>query len=810
MSSSDLRFSLRNLAKHPAFTAIAVLTLALGIGTTAAVFSLVQSILLTPPPYRHPNQIALIVPARADGAPVGNAHGWAAEQWMDWQQHATSFEKIAAYSWTFNFLVLRDGSQSLQGMIVSRDYFRLLGLRPLIGRTFSDSETAFPSKPVIILGFNIWKQKFAGDPAILGKKIRISRQDTPLQVIGVMPPDLRFLPSPTTAQEPNYNPNATVDFWIPGAPDPKNSKRAVLNIVARLKNGVDARHAQQELAVMVQREAQQERSYTGIVPRVDPLVAELNRDGDRILWPLFGAAALVLLIACGNAGSLMLVRGIQRQQEYSVRSALGVGRLNLIWQASLENLLIALGGGVLGVALAIGLTNLLKIIGVHAIPRLDSVSTGWPILLCGLAAALISAALAGFVPAFRASKVNAADVLKSAGPKSSAGRAEKRFLRIVAIAQTALTLALLVGAGLLVKTMRNLSDVHTGYDISHILTMSVTAVQGNWNDFHRRALERVSALPDVQYAAFAWGVPLTGNNWPDAVEIEGQPPVSRPSELPSLPLRSVTENYFKLIGIPLLDGRPFRSSDTDKNPPVAIVNRALADRYFPHQNAIGKKLWLSGRDHPANRIIGIVENSRTDDLTEKPQPEIYLSFWQAGPFSKHLVIRTSADPRIIASTVQHELRVIDPTVAVEQVKTMGEIRTESVASRTFATQLLTGFSLMGGVLTLIGIYGVLSLSVASRRRELAIRTALGAKRRDIRTLVIAEGFRLIGGGIILGLASALVLSRVLRTFLFQVAPDDPTVLLIASVSFAIVSLLACWVPSRRAAGVDPAEALRYE
>lgn len=806
----DLRFSLRSLLKQPAFTLIAVLTLGLGIGSTSAIFNLIQGILLTPPPYRHPEQVVLISPRRSDGKRVGDSRGWPAEQWLDWQHHSTSFETIAAYSWSFNFLVLRDGSELLRGMAVSRDYFRLLGLRPLMGRTFSASETAFPPKPVIILGFNVWQQKFGGDRTIIGKTIRISRRDTPPQVIGVMPPGIRFLPSPTTAREPNYNPNATVDFWIPSAPDPKRLKDAGWNVAARLKDGVTPAQAQSELAVVAHQEAEQTLDYTGIVPHVEPLSTELNRDGNQILWPLLGAAALVLLIACGNTGSLMLVRGIQRQQEYSIRSALGIGRLSLIWQASLENLIVALAGGVLGVGLAFGLTKVLKTIGTHAIPRLDAASAEWPILLCGLAAALFSAALAGLVPAFRASQINASEVLKSADPKSSTGKAEKKFLRAVAIAQTALTLALLVGAGLLVKTMKNLSEVNAGYDVSHILTMNVTAVQGNWTDFHHRALDRVSALPGVQYAAFAWGVPLTGNNWPDAVEIEGQPLVNKQSDRLSLPLRSVTEDYFKLMEMPILDGRAFRATDADKSPQVAIVNRALADQYFPNQNAIGKKLWLSGRDQPSNQIIGIVENGRTDDLAEAPQPEIYLSFWQAGPFSKHLVLRTSGDPETIASTVQRELHAIEPTVAVEQVKTMKEIRGESVAPRSFATQLLTGFSLMGSILTLIGIYGVLSLSVATRRREIAIRAAVGAERRDIRNLIFTEGFRLIGGGLILGIAFAFVLSHVLRTFLFRVGPDDPATLLTACVSFAAVALLACWVPSRRAASVEPAEALRYE
>jgi putative ABC transport system permease protein len=358
--------------------------------------------------------------------------------------------------------------------------------------------------------------------------------------------------------------------------------------------------------------------------------------------------------------------------------------------------------------------------------------------------------------------------------------------------------------------MNNLSNVNLGYQTSHILTMSVTAVQGNLDEFHRRALERVSALPGVKDAAFAWGIPLTGNNWPDPVEVEGQPLVSKESDRVTFPLRSVTSDYFRLMGMTMLDGRGFRPTDSGKSVTVAIVNQALADRYFPHQNAMGKKLWLSGRQQPATQIIGLVANSRTNDLAEKPQPEIYLSFWQAGAFSKHLVISTAANPQAVASSVLRELRSVDPTVAVENVKTLDEIRDDSLAPRTFATQLLTGFSLVGSVLTLIGIYGVLSLSVASRRRELAIRSAVGAERRDIRNLVLGEGFRLIASGMTAGVVAAYALSHILKSFLFRVEPTDTTTLLSVGILFAAVALLACWVPSRRAATTDPAEALRYE
>jgi putative ABC transport system permease protein len=404
------------------------------------------------------------------------------------------------------------------------------------------------------------------------------------------------------------------------------------------------------------------------------------------------------------------------------------------------------------------------------------------------------------------------EVLKNAGPKGTAGLGERRLLRGVTMAQTALTLALLVGAGLLIRTMINIAKVPPGYNTGHILTMSVTEVRSysEWASFHRHALERVSAIPGVQYAAFAWGVPLTGNNWPATLEIEGQPPATKESEKTALPMRAVTEDYFKLMGVGMLLGREFRSTDEGREATVAIVNQAFADRYFPHADAIGRKIWMQGRDKPAMEIVGEVSNGRTDDLTQKASPEIYLSLWQATAFSKHLVIRTAADPRAVLLAVERELRAVDPTAAIENPKTLEQIRDDSLASRTFAMQLLVGFSVVGSVLTLVGIYGVLSLSVASRRRELAIRSAVGAEQKDIRNLIFGEGFRLIASGVLAGVALAILLSRVLRTFLFEVQPSDPTTLLIVGALFVGVALLACWVPVRRAAKVDPLEALRYE
>jgi putative ABC transport system permease protein len=402
-------------------------------------------------------------------------------------------------------------------------------------------------------------------------------------------------------------------------------------------------------------------------------------------------------------------------------------------------------------------------------------------------------------------------VLKSAGPNSSANTGHRNLIRGVTVAQTALTLALLVGAGLLIRTMVKLSEVKSGYETSRIVTMSVATMQNDWAAFHRLALQRVSALPGVEGAAFAWGVPLTGNDWQAIPVIEGQPVPAKLSDRTIFPVRAVTPGYFSLMHMSLLSGRDFRDTDTRDNPGVSIVNQAFVDRYFPGTSVLGRKLWWQdpGKE-PSTEIIGVIENSRTDDLTRPAEPEIYSSLWQNSAFTKHLVVRSKGDPRSIMASIRGQLLGIDATVGVDKVQTMDQIRDNSLASRTFAMQLLAGFAVIASVLTLVGIYGVLSLSVANRRREIAIRAAVGAGRSQIRGLVFGEGVRLVGAGIIGGIVIALFLSRALRAFLYEVTPTDPATLVIAVTLFAAVAMAACWVPMRRAERVAPVEILRQE
>jgi putative ABC transport system permease protein len=804
----DVRFAIRQLPKNPAFAAIAVVTLGLGIGAAAAMFGLVQGALLSSPPYEDPGRLVLISPARTDGLPY--SRGATVGQWISWRQ-TRSIERSAVYRWTFNFLVLPDGSQSMGGMVVTPSYFRVLGLRPILGREFSDAELARPKVPpsAIILGYDLWQRRFNGDPNIVGRTIRMSRMPAPIPVVGVMPRGIRFLPDPGAAAEPNYDLNAYVDFWFGAAPDESRPVSGVGNVVARLNRGATVADAQAEITAASAGLAQSDTALQGITAVVASVQDVLNRDGRRLLVPLFGSVALLFFIACGNVAGLLLTRGLQRHSEYAVRSALGAGRRRLFRQALTESLVLALAGAALGAALATGIIALLKAIAGQAVPRADAVHVGWPVFAFGFLAALIAAGAAGLLPALRVSLPDRLQDLN--GSRTTASRGERRLLRAVATLQIILTVALLSGAALLIRTARNLDRMEPGYTTENILAMTVTTMDRQRStEFHRLALERAVSVPGVTRAAFAWGVPLTGNKWPGEVEFPGQPGSSKLADRVSLPLRSVTQDYFDVMGMRIAEGRSFRDSDGPDAPRVAIVNATLARRYYTGRTAVGAHFQFAGSADKPLEIVGVLADTRTENLSDPAEPEIYLPFWQSGAFSKHLVIRATGDPTTLAARVRSELRTIDPTCAVERITTMAEIRRESVASRTFAMRLLVGFAVVATTLALVGLYGVLSLSVSSRVKEIAVRKAVGAQHHQIVRLVLGEGSKLIAGGLVFGAFGAVLVGRLLRTLLFDVTPADPRAVASATIAFAAVALAACLLPAYRASRVDLMESLRQE
>jgi putative ABC transport system permease protein len=802
-----LRQGARRLMRDSGFALLAVLMLSVGIAATTAIFTLITGVLLTPPPYENPDELVFMSTARADNRDEAGLFNWPEEVWDEWLADAESFDSMAGYRWVFSFLVSNDGSEALEGMMVSEGYFSVVGIEPEIGRAFVDSDSDGTENPAIILGHDLWVREFDSDPGIIGETVQLSRQP-PATVVGIMPAGVRFLPSPSVAAEPNYDLYEKVDYWLP---IPRQAREnPAWNVIARLEPGVTIGEAEAEVAVVIAQHAEEVPAVEGLAARLDPLNGVLNGDAERLLLPLLAAAGLVLLIACGNATALLLIRGLQRQHEYGLRMAIGSGRRRMFGLVIAESVVLAVLSAAAGIVIALALVRLFTAASGDAVPRVEDVAFGWPIVVFGLAAALTGCLVAGLVPAVRAARLNPVDALRLGGPKNSDNQAQRRLLGAVVVGQTALTLALLVGAGLMIRTMVNLDVLKPGYDTRNLLTMSVTAVDGDLQDFHERALERVAALPGVEGAAFAWGVPLTGNAWPTQLEIEGYAPPDPTDAVVSLPLRSITSGYFDMLNQPVIVGRDFRVDDRGGAPPVAIVNEAFVDRYFGGGNAIGKNLRRSGSDAPPFSIIGVIGNSRTNDLTAAATPEVYLSFWQAGAFSKHLVVRSAAPPDVIAGGVQAALRDIAPTVAVENIKTLDEIRGESLASRTFAMELLIGFAVIGCVLTLGGVYSVLSLSVAARRREIAIRSAVGAERGRILNLVIRQGLRLLVIGAVAGVVVAIAASRVLQTWLFGVEAFDPLTLLGATCLFIALGLIACWAPAYRASTIEPVEALRAQ
>jgi putative ABC transport system permease protein len=535
----------------------------------------------------------------------------------------------------------------------------------------------------------------------------------------------------------------------------------------------------------------------------------LNRDGRRLLVPLFGSVTLLFFIACFNVAGLLLTRGLQRHPEYAMRSVLGAGRWRLFRQTLTESLVVATAGAALGGALATGIVTLLKAIAGQAVPRTDAVHIGWPVFAFGFFAAILAAGVAGLLPAARASHPDR--FLSLNGARTTTSRHERRLLGAVSTLQIVLTVALLAGAALLVRTARNLDRMQPGYDTENILAMTVTTMERQKSaEFHRLALERVSSVPGVTRAAFAWGVPLTGNKWPGDVEFSGQARSSKLVDRVTVPLRSITEDYFEVMGMTIVEGRAFRDTDGPEAPRVAIVNATLAKRYYADRNPIGAHFQFAGGGDKPVEIVGVVADTRTEDLSQGAEAEVYLPFWQSGAFSKHLVVRASGDPAALANLVRRQLRAIDPTAAVERVTTMGEIRRESVAARTFAMRLLIGFAIVATVLAVVGLYGVLSLSVNSRIKEIAVRKAVGAQRHQIVQLVVAEGSKLIGAGLLLGAMLAVLIGRLLQTLLFDVRPADPVALAVAAVAFGLVAVTACFLPAFRASRVDLMQSLRQD
>jgi putative ABC transport system permease protein len=797
----DVRYALRGLRRWPGFTLLSVLLLAVGTGATTALVSVVTGVLMTPPPYEDPARLVLLTPARADGQPYRGP--CTARQCTEWGA-ASSFERTAAYFWIFDYLVLGDGSRSLEGLAVSPEYFEVIGRRPVLGRAFTTAETSAQTHPVVLISDALWRRQFKADPRIVGTAVTLSRHRT-LTIVGVMPPGIRFLPAPLSEASPGYDVNAGVDFWVPQAIRGFPPDAPIWNAVARLRPGVSLETARAEVVAIAARQAGTTPTLRGMTASVEPLPAVLNQGPAQLLVPLLGAALCVLVIACANAGALQLARALRRDRELAVHAALGASPARLVRRALAEHAVVGVLGGVLGSLLAYATLRMLVAAHAASIPRLDAVAIDGRLLAWSVGLGLLTGLAAGLPSAVRIRGGNRRSALERGGPSARVAGGSWRTLQILTGAQIALTLALLLPAGLLVRSLHNAAGVAPGYETEQMLTMMVTDVRHDWQAFHRRALERVEQVPGVSGAAFGWGLPLTNTGASTGVRVTASAgtPVT-------VPVRAVTASFFDVLGMRIVTGRPFRDTDDADARPVAIVTASLADRLFPGVDPVGRMIDVPGWEGTQREIIGVLADVRAQSLTQPTGPEVYLPLLQATAFTKHLVVRTRVDPMTLAPAVQGALRAVDPTVAIESVKTFAQIRTETMTSHRLARNVMTAFGALACLLAAAGVNGSLAWAVAQRRREFAIRAALGADRRRVLAVVVRDVTAPLLGGATLGVGLAMALSHALRSWLFGVESHDPATLAAAGVVLLLLTLAASWLPARAALGVEPSTILRAD
>ena len=819
----DIRYGTRTLLRQPGFAFVAVLTLALGIGANTAIFSVVNAVLLRPLPYSHPDRLALINTTNL--ARGMTDIGTSLPDFRAWQSRNQSFDKIAAFSSdSFNISGTTE-PERVPGVQASVDLFTVLGVMPARGRVFTAEEETFGRHHVVILSENLWQRRFGRDPGIIGQTIMLNGE--PYTIIGVMPRSFQF-------------PDPTVTLWTPLAiaDGSENSTRGNywLSVVGRLKPEVSPAQAQAELDGIFRQLEQEGTIFIGFGTQVLPLHEATVGGVKTALSVLLAAVVLVLLIACANVANLLLARAAARQREIAVRTALGAGRGRLIRQLLTESLLLGLGGGALGLFLAIWGVDVLIRLGPN-LPRLGEVTIDRTVLFFTFALAILTSVVFGLVPALQSSKTDLNETLKESG-RGSIG-SKSRFLgSSLVIAEVALSFVLLIGAGLLINSLLRLQRVNPGFRTDHVLTLRVSLPEAKYSKnrpelttgFFHQLIDRVKALPGVESASMTSAMPLTNSGGVKLFTIEDWPAPKSLDEVPNVQYRQVSPDYFTTLSIPVVEGRGFSEHDTPLTLPVAIVNETMARRFFADSDPIGKKLYLGPPEElvPAGilppgfrflhfTIVGVVGDVRHDGLSQPLVAEIYTLHEQelAAKFAyplatMSLAVRTRTEPTSLVGAIRREVLGLDPEQPIDAVATMDELLSTSLSQARFSTLLLAIFAGVALVLAAVGIYGVMAYTVAQRTHEIGIRMALGAQASNVLALVIRQGLLLALVGTIIGLGGALGLTRVMTSLLYEVSPTDPLTFATDAVILIGVSLLACFIPARRAMKVDPLVALRYE
>jgi putative ABC transport system permease protein len=800
----DLAYALRRLRQAPGFTAVAVATLALGIGANGAIFSVVNAVLLRPLPFAEPERLV-----RLSQTWKGEASVYSPQNFLDVEAAARSFESLAVYDTSGVTLTGRGRAASLLGTQVSATFFDVLRVQPAYGRAFEKAENEPGKTKVVILGHRLWRERFAADPAIVGQAVQLDRE--PFTVVGIAPAGFAF---PEGA-----------DLWTPLEYDARfrSSSRGAwyLGAIGRLRPEATVAQAREEVATIHARLARQypdaDEGVGGTVASLQEAMVGASR---RALLVLLGAVGLVLLIACVNVANLLLARVAARESELAVRTALGAGRARLMRQLLTESLVLSFLGGAAGILLAAFSLDALLALQPQGVPRLAEVRVDRAVVGFGAALSLVTGLLFGVFPALQTTARPTAESLREGSRGILAGRSQRMRSGLV-IGQVALAMMLLAGAGLLLRSFQQLRRVDPGFRSDNVLTFRLTLPDGAYKDedgtrvsFYDRLIGGLSALPGVRSAGAVMRAPLTGANFNLSFKVEGRPPLP-PAQQPSMQIRVATADYFRTMGIPVQRGRGLDPRDVDGAPQVVVISEAAARRHFPGEDPLGKFIvlgWGRGEGKPkvGGEVVGIVGDVKDQGLAEEKPAELYVPYAQVPIQTMDVVLRTQVAPRALVPAVEKVVRDLDPELPLARIATLDEVVARSISEPRFYMVLLGAFAAMAVFLAALGIFGVLSYSVVQRSREIGIRVALGAHPGDVLRMVLGHAASLALIGVLAGLAGALALSRVIGSLLFELSPTDPLTLGSMAVLLGSVALVASYLPARRATRVDPLIALRSE
>jgi putative ABC transport system permease protein len=816
----DLRYALRRLVKSPGFTAVAVLSLAIGIGANTAIFSVVRTVLLQPLPYDEPDELVLLWGEMRNR---GVTHfPMSPPDFADYRDNAEALDDLAAL-WTFTVPLTGDGDPvQVDAAMVTPNFFDLLGVAPIIGRGFTE-EDGFPQPPglapgqpgglpgIVVLSHALWQQRYAGAPDVIGRTIEIG--GGPSEIVGVLPPGFEMLMPPTAGLQTD------ADIWIAARIDYENSpaNNVFLRPVGRLRDGATVEQLQAQVdRVAAGRSANdQVKASAGYAVRVEALHEDLTAHVRPVLLALLGAVAFVLLIACANVSNLLLVRASGRDREFAVRAAMGGSRGRLVRQMLVESGLLAGAGAVLGVVLAAGGISMLLALQPGDLPRIGEVGIDGPVLLFTLAAATAAAALFGLMPALQGSSTELAGALKERGAAGANGT-RKLIRNGVVIVEVALSLVLLIGAGLMVRSFAELTSVSPGFEPEGVLTFTATPSFTKYPQAIDRAnlavemQRRLEALPGVQRASQVFPLPLTGNLFNGRYGTEEA--LNDPEAFGQATYRVVGTGYFETMGTRLLAGRTFSEADMVDSALVVVIDDKLAGILWPDDAAVGKRFLIRAITEEPEwmEVIGVVEHQRAEDLAAVGMETVYLSDRYVGGFGGSWAVKAGSDPAALVGAIREEIGRVDPEIPVADVELMQTLVDRARGPTRFALTLIGVFGAIALVLASVGLYGVLAYVVRQRTAEIGVRMAFGAESGSILRLVVGQGLTLAGGGVLLGLAVAFPLTGVMESMLVGVTPTDPLTFGAISALFVAVAAVACWIPARRASHVDPIRALRQE